>query len=104
MAEVDAVIANPFRHGEFSFGARRALGRRLLASADYSTPTSCPTPGSRRWSPFFAGIPRRIGYQGESALPAAQRRHRLDTRAIRNWCSATPRWPAPCPTACRNRG
>ena len=34
MAEVDAVIINPFRHGEFSFFARRALGRRL-ASTDY---------------------------------------------------------------------
>ena len=35
MTEVDAVIVNPFRHGEFGFGARRALGRRL-ASADFS--------------------------------------------------------------------
>ena len=33
MSEVDAVVDNPFGHGEFGLAARRALGRRL-ASAD----------------------------------------------------------------------
>ncbi len=36
MAEVNAVITNPFSHGEFSFSARRALGRRLT-SADFQS-------------------------------------------------------------------
>ena len=77
MAEVDAVIVNPFRHGEFSFGARRALGRRL-ASADYSHAYVLPNSWKSALVPFFAGIARRIGYQGESRYLLLNERHRLD--------------------------
>ncbi len=77
MAEVDAVIVNPFRHGEFSFGARRALGRRL-AGADYSAAYVLPNSWKSALVPFFAGIPRRIGYQGESRYLLLNERHRLD--------------------------
>jgi heptosyltransferase-2 len=80
MAEVDAVIVNPFRHGEFSFGARRALGRRL-ASADYSTAYVLPNSWKSALVPFFAGIPRRVGYQGESRYLLLNERHRLDVAA-----------------------
>lgn len=78
MAEVDAVIANPFRHGEFSFGARRALGHRL-ARANYSHAYVLPNSWKSGLIPFFAGIPRRIGYQGESRYLLLNERHRLDT-------------------------
>lgn len=77
MDEVDAVIANPFRHGEFNFGARRALGRRL-ASADYAECYVLPNSWKSALAPFFAGIPRRIGYQGESRYLLLNRRHRPD--------------------------
>ncbi len=77
MDEVDAVIANPFRHGEFNFGARRALGRRL-ASADYAECYVLPNSWKSALAPFFAGIPRRIGYQGESRYLLLNRRHRWD--------------------------
>lgn len=77
MAEVDAVIANPFGHGEFNFWARRALGRRL-ASANYSAAYVLPNSWKSALAPYFAGIPRRIGYQGESRYLLLNERHRLD--------------------------
>ena len=77
MAEVDAVIVNPFRHGEFSFFPRRALGRRL-ASTDYQQAYVLPNSWKSALVPFFAGIPRRIGYQGESRYLLLNERHRLD--------------------------
>ena len=80
MAEVDAIIINPFRHGEFSFSTRRALGRRL-ASADYSAAFVLPNSWKSALVPFFAGIPRRIGYQGESRYLLLNERHRLDVAA-----------------------
>ena len=78
MTEVDAVIVNPFRHGEFGFGARRALGRRL-ASADFSAAYVLPNSWKSALTPFFAGIPQRIGYQGESRYLLLNERRRLDT-------------------------
>ena len=80
MTEVDAVIANPFKHGELDFGARRALGR-LLASADYSAAYVLPNSWKSTLVPFFAGIPRRIGYHGEARYLLLNERHRLDVAA-----------------------
>ena len=77
MAEVDAVIVNPLRHGEFNFAARRALGRRL-ASADYRQAYVLPNSWKSALAPFFAGIPRRIGYRGEARYLLLNERHRLD--------------------------
>jgi len=92
MAEVDAVIVNPFKHGEFNFGARRALGRRLrgnaasaipgdTASHDFAEAYVLPNSWKSALVPFFAGIPRRIGYQGESRYLLLNQRHRLDVIA-----------------------
>ena len=78
MAEVDAVINNPFGHGEFNFFARRTLGRRL-AGADHSTAYVLPNSWKSALVPFFAGIPCRIGYQGEARYLLLNERHRLDT-------------------------
>ncbi|MCX7145705.1 MAG: lipopolysaccharide heptosyltransferase II [Sulfuritalea sp.] len=80
MAEVDEVIVNPFGHGEFNFGARRALGRRL-SSADYQQAYVLPNSWKSALAPFFAGIPRRIGYQGEARYLLLNERHRLDVAA-----------------------
>ncbi|MCF8197265.1 MAG: lipopolysaccharide heptosyltransferase II [Sulfuritalea sp.] len=77
MAEVDAVIGNPFKHGEFGFFARRALGRRLMR-ADFSAAYVLPNSWKSALLPFFAGIPRRIGYQGESRYLLLNERHQLD--------------------------
>ena len=77
MAEVGAVISSPFAHGEFSFSARYALGRRL-ASADFSHAYVLPNSWKSALVPFFAGIPQRIGYQGEARYGLLTERHRLD--------------------------
>ena len=77
MAEVDAVIVNPFRHGEFNFRARRTLGHRLAASG-YQHAYVLPNSWKSALVPFFAGIPRRIGYRGESRYLLLNERHRLD--------------------------
>jgi heptosyltransferase-2 len=77
MDEVDAAIANPFRHGEFNFGARRALGR-CLSGKGYAEAYVLPNSWKSALVPFFADIPRRIGYQGESRYLLLNRRHRLD--------------------------
>jgi len=77
MAEVDAVSVNPFQHGEFNPDARFALGRRL-AIADYSAAYVLPNSWKSALVPFFAGIPRRIGYQGEARYLLLNERHRLD--------------------------
>ncbi len=85
MAEVDAVIANPFRHGEFGFTARRTLGRRLAAavpgdtaSHNFSHAYVLPNSWKSALVPFFARIPRRVGYLGESRYLLLNERHRLD--------------------------
>ncbi len=80
MTEVDAVVANPFGHGKFSFSDRRALGRRL-ASADYDAAYVLPNSWKSALVPFFAGIPRRIGYQGEARYVLLNERHVLDKAA-----------------------
>lgn len=77
MDEVDAVIANPFRHGDFGFGARRALGRRLAGEA-YAEAYVLPNSWKSALVPFFAGIPVRAGYRGEARYLLLNRRHRLD--------------------------
>ena len=81
MAEVDAVIINPLRHGELGLAARRALGRRLrgnAASAGYQQAYVLPNSWKSALVPFFAGIPRRIGYQGEARYLLLNERHRLE--------------------------
>ena len=81
MPEVDEVIVNPFAHGEFNFGARRALGRHLrgnAAGAGFSQAYVLPNSWKSALVPFFAGIARRIGYQGESRYLLLNERHRLD--------------------------
>ncbi len=80
MSEVDAVVDNPFGHGEFGLAARRALGRRL-ASADYDAAYVLPNSWKSALVPFFAGIPRRIGYRGEARFVLLNERHVLDETA-----------------------
>lgn len=80
MPEVAGVVVNPFAHGEFKWRARRALGRRL-ATADYQRAYVLPNTWKSALVPFFAGIPQRIGYQGEARYLLLNRRHRLDTVA-----------------------
>ena len=77
MPQVRHVIASPFKHGDFAFFARRALGRQL-AAAHYDAAYVLPNSWKSALVPFFAGIPARIGYQGEARYGLLNRRHKLD--------------------------
>lgn len=77
MPEVAAVIDSPFRHGEFNLAGRLRLGRRL-AAAGYDEAIVLPNSWKSALVPFFAGIPVRTGYHGESRYGLLTRRHRLN--------------------------
>jgi heptosyltransferase-2 len=64
MPEVNAVIENPFRHGELKVFARRRLGM-TLRSNDYDQAIVLPNSLKSALPPFFASIARRTGYRGE---------------------------------------
>jgi heptosyltransferase-2 len=63
MPQVDEVIELPFRHGGLQLRARRLLARQIEGRFD----TAYVLPNSLKSAllPFFARIPRRVGYRGE---------------------------------------
>ena len=64
MPEVDEVIAAPLRHGALQLGERWRLGRSLKGRG-YEAAYVLPNSWKSALVPFFAGIPKRIGYAGE---------------------------------------
>jgi heptosyltransferase-2 len=64
MAEVDEVIAVPFRHGALNLGSRWRLAR-TLARRGYDRAIVLPNSWKSALVPFLAGIPQRAGYVGE---------------------------------------
>ena len=81
MPQIRRVIESPFRHGDFAFFARRALGRQLAAE-HYDAAYVLPNSWKSALTPFFAGIPERIGYQGEARYVLLNRRHQLDATEL----------------------
>ncbi|PKO85002.1 MAG: lipopolysaccharide heptosyltransferase II [Betaproteobacteria bacterium HGW-Betaproteobacteria-11] len=94
MAEVDALLDHPFGHGRFDLAGRYRLGRALArrpglclpgiplrgpASADFfDRAYVLPNSWKSALMPFFAGIPKRIGYHGEARFCLLTDRRRLD--------------------------
>ncbi|HEV2430537.1 MAG TPA: lipopolysaccharide heptosyltransferase II [Burkholderiales bacterium] len=64
MPEVSEVIAAPFRHGPLQLGSRWRLGRSLKRRG-YDAAFVLPNSWKSALVPFFARIPKRIGYVGE---------------------------------------
>lgn len=64
MAEIDATIELPARHGEIALGARWRLAR-WLHERGYSHAYILPRSAKAALVPWLARIPRRIGYRGE---------------------------------------
>lgn len=64
MPEVRRHIELPVGHGEFGWGARRRIGHSLRGEK-YSQAIILPRSFKAALVPFFARIPRRIGYRGE---------------------------------------
>jgi heptosyltransferase II len=65
MPEVDEVIAMPFRHGALQLRERWRIGRALRARR-YDQAIVLPNSWKSALVPFFADIPLRSGYVGES--------------------------------------
>src|SRR5881394_2864314 len=66
MPQVAEVIELPFAHGRLDWSGRRRVAAALRGRFDaaYVLPNSIKS----ALIPFFAGIPRRIGYRGEARV------------------------------------
>ena len=64
MPQVAEVIEFPFAHGGLQWQARRSLARELKGRFDVAY--VCPNSLKSALLPFLAGIPKRVGYLGES--------------------------------------
>ncbi|MBV6474704.1 MAG: lipopolysaccharide heptosyltransferase II [Rhodocyclaceae bacterium] len=81
MREIRRVVPNPFAHGEFNLAGRFRVGREL-AREGYDAAIVLPNSWKSALIPFFAGIPRRIGFRGEARRGLLNRIHRLDEAAL----------------------
>ena len=64
MPEVHKAIEMPLTHGQFSFFKRRQLGHSLRQE-QYDQAYILPNSAKSALIPFFAKIPKRIGWKGE---------------------------------------
>jgi len=81
MLEVGEVIETPFRHGDLNLPRRWRLGRSLR-ERHYLEAIVLPNSLKSALIPFFANIPLRAGYVGESRFGLLNILHRLDERAL----------------------
>ncbi len=81
MDEIQDVVDSPFGHGQLSVKARWQLGRELAARR-YDTVYVLPNSLKSAVVPFLAGIPRRVGFTGESRYGLINVRHTLDKQAL----------------------
>jgi heptosyltransferase-2 len=81
MPEIDEVIASPFTHGELKLRARWKLGREL-AQRKYDKAIVLPNSFKSALIPFFADIPLRAGYVGESRYGLLNLVHKLDAAKL----------------------
>jgi heptosyltransferase-2 len=81
MPEIGEIIDNPFAHGELNLKARWQLGREL-AKRHYDAAWILPNSLKSALLPMFAGIPRRVGFTGESRYGLVNVRHTLDKAAL----------------------
>ena len=81
MPEVNLVHSNPFKHGELGLLKRLKLGwslRKYKYTHAYVLPNSLKS----ALVPFFAAIPKRIGFIGEMRYGLLNQIYRLDTKAL----------------------
>jgi heptosyltransferase-2 len=77
MPEIAEVVDSPFVHGELSLKARQRVARQL-AQRGYQRAYVLPNSIKSALIPFFADIPERIGFVGESRYGLINRRHTLN--------------------------
>ena len=66
MPQVAEVIVFPFAHGGLQWAARRAMAASLRGRFDAAY--VCPNSLKSALIPWWAGIPKRVGYSGESRV------------------------------------
>lgn len=81
MPEVNEVISNPFPHGALQLKARRKLGKQLRANS-YDQAIVLPNSWKSALVPFFAKIPVRTGFLGESRHFLLNDARKLDKRKL----------------------
>ena len=81
MDEIAEVVDSPFGHGQLSLRARWRLARQLAARG-YDAAYILPNSLKSALLPFMAGIPRRVGFTGESRYGLINVRHTLDKAAL----------------------
>ena len=81
MPEVHEVIANPFPHGALQLAARYRLGKQLRA-ARYDQAIVLPNSWKSALVPFFARIPLRTGFTGESRYILLNDARKLDKQKL----------------------
>ncbi len=81
MAEISELIDSPFGHGQLALKPRWRLARQL-AAGNYDAVYVLPNSLKSALIPFLAGIPRRIGFTGESRYGLINVRHTLDKTAL----------------------
>jgi heptosyltransferase-2 len=81
MSEISDIIDSPFGHGQLSLKPRWKLSRRL-AAGNYDAVYVLPNSLKSALVPFLAGIPKRIGFTGESRYGLINVRHHLDKAAL----------------------
>ncbi len=79
MPEVGEAIESPFGHGPLELHARWRFGRGL-AQRNYAQAIVLPNTLKSALLPFFANIPLRSGYVGESRYGLLNLLHKLDKR------------------------
>ncbi len=79
MPEVSDTIESPFGHGQLDLRGRWRLGRSL-AKRGYAKAIILPNTLKSALIPFFADIPLRVGYLGESRYGLLNIRHKLDRK------------------------
>jgi heptosyltransferase-2 len=81
MPQIDEVIESPFGHGELRLRERWRLGRQIRA-ARYDQAIVLPNTFKSALVPWFADIPLRVGFVGESRYGVLNIRHKLDAVAL----------------------
>jgi heptosyltransferase-2 len=81
MQEVSEVIETPFRHGDLKLSLRWRIGRSLRERR-YLEAIVLPNSLKSALIPFFADIPLRVGFVGESRFGLLNILHRLNKHAL----------------------
>ncbi len=81
MPQIDEVIESPFAHGELKLLERWRLGRQIR-TVGYDQAIILPNSFKSALVPWFADIPLRVGFVGESRYGVLNIRHKLDAPAL----------------------